>query len=299
MPARRSEGMPWWPLVDGRKPWRREKSIWHDAGMSTAGVAQLVALGFDANDPSRLAGFWAEALGWSVGDEAGGEVPVVPTDGTRFQLVFRSAQVQKAGRNRIHLDLTTVSLDDQQRLVATLLELGGRHVDVGQRSDEGHVVLSDPEGNEFCVIEPGNRFLAGCGRLGAINCDGTRRVGYFWSQTLGWPLVWDQDEETAIRAPDGTGPLITWSGPPLIPKFGMNRLRLDLAPAADDDDRADADDRPAGDRRADVDRDPTVDRLVSLGATVVDDHGGDTGCVVMADPDDNEFCVLTAPIADR
>ena len=31
-------------------------------------------------------------------------------------------------------------------------------------------------------------------------CDGSRAVGYFWSAALGWPLVWDQDGETAIRA---------------------------------------------------------------------------------------------------
>ena len=54
-------------------------------------------------------------------------------------------------------------------------------------------------------------------------------VGYFWSAALGWPLVWDQDEETAIRAPDGTGPFITW-GPPVAPKIGKNRLHLDIAP---------------------------------------------------------------------
>ena len=67
-------------------------------------------------------------------------------------------------------------------------------------------MLADPEGNEFCIIEPENNFLAGCGRLGSITCDGTQEVGYFWSAALGWPLVWDQDEETAIRAPDGSGP---------------------------------------------------------------------------------------------
>ena len=92
-------------------------------------------------------------------------------------------------------------------------------------------MLADPEGNELCVIEPDNSFLAGCGRLGSITCDGTPEVGYFWSAALGWPLVWDQDEETAIRAPDGTGPFITW-GPPVAPKLGKNRLHLDIAPPA-------------------------------------------------------------------
>ena len=124
------------------------------------------------------------------------------------------------------------------------------------------------------VIEPDNSFLADCGRLGSITCDGTREVGYFWSEALGWPLVWDQDEETAIRAPDRAGPFITW-GPPIPPKIAKNRLHLDIAPPDHVDQRAE------------------VDRLVSLGATRIDIGQGDVEWVVMADPDGNEFCVLS------
>ena len=237
--------------------------------------SRLVALCFDANDPLRLARFWADALSWAVDDENPDEIALVPTDGTRFQIVFQSVPEQKAGANRLHLDLTTTSIDDQNETVARLVEVGGRHIDIGQSADEGHVVLADPEGNEFCIIEPGNNFLAGCERLGSITCDGTREVGYFWSAALGWPLVWDQDEETAIRAPDGTGPLITWGGPPLAPKIGKNRLHLDIAPP------------DGGDQQAEV------NRLVSLGATRIDIGQGDVSWVVMTDPDDNEFCVLS------
>jgi catechol 2,3-dioxygenase-like lactoylglutathione lyase family enzyme len=234
----------------------------------------LVALCFDANDPLRLARFWAAALRWEVGAATGDEVALVPTDGTRFRLVFVKVPELKLGQNRVHLDLTTTSLDDQQRTVEELVELGGRHIDIGQRAEEGHVVLADPEGNELCIIGPGNKFLANTGRLGAINADGTHRVGVFWSRVLGWPLVWDQDEETAIRAPDLTGPLITWSGPPLIPKRGKNRLHLDIAALGPD--RLEAE----------------VDRLLTLGATCIDIGQGEVAWQVMADPDDNEFCVL-------
>jgi catechol 2,3-dioxygenase-like lactoylglutathione lyase family enzyme len=237
---------------------------------------ELVALCVDANDPLRLARFWAAALGWDVADDTAGKVRLVPTDGTRFRLEFAPVPEQKVGANRLHLDLTSSSLDDQRDSVAGLVELGARHIDVGQRPDEGHVVLADPEGNEFCIIEPGNSFLAGCGRLGSITCDGTREVGYFWSAALGWPLVWDQDEETAIRAPDGTGPLITWGGPPVAPKLGKNRLHLEVAPL----DRA-------GQQGA-------VERLSALGASRADIGHGDVDWVVMVDPDGNEFCVLPA-----
>jgi predicted enzyme related to lactoylglutathione lyase len=240
-------------------------------------TSRLVALCFDANDPRRLARFWADTLGWEIGDSTHDQVGLVPTDGTRFQIVFRAVTEQKVGKNRIHLDLTSTSVDDQEATVERMVELGARHIDVGQTPDDEHVVLADPEGNELCVIEPGNSFLAGCGRLGSITCDGTRGVGCFWSEALGWPLVWDQDEETAIRAPDGTGPFITW-GPPLAPKVGRNRLHLDIAPLDG------------------VDQHAEVARLVALGATRIDIGHGEVDRVVMADPDDNELCVLTTPL---
>ena len=174
----------------------------------------------------------------------------------------------------MHFDLTSASPEDQRQTVARALELGGRHIDVGQRPEEGHVVLADPEGNEFCVIEPGNKFLAGCGFVGALACDGSQEVGYFWSAALGWPLVWDQDEETAIQSPHG-GPKITWGGPPLMPRTGRDRLHFDLVPTAGADQQTE------------------VDRLLSLGATRIDTGQHEPGRVVMADPDGNEFCVLT------
>ncbi|WP_116996038.1 VOC family protein [Desertimonas flava] len=244
-------------------------------------ASRLVALAVDANDPPRLARFWAAALGWELGDESGepgsGDhvITVVPTDGTRFHLDIAFAPGPKRGRNRLHLDLTTTSTDDQNESVASLLSLGARHIDIGQRADERHVVLADPEGNEFCILAPGNQFLAGTGRLGSITCEGLPDVGYFWSAALGWPLVWDQDDETAIRAPDGRGPLITWGGPPVPPKHGKNRLHLDIAPPVH------------------VDQAAEVDRLLALGATPADIGQGDVAWVVLADPGDNEFCVLT------
>jgi hypothetical protein len=134
---------------------------------------------------------------------------------------------------------------------------------VGQKGDEGHVVLADPEGNEFCVIEPGNNFLADCGLIGALSCDGSQREGYFWSEALGWPLVWDENEETAIRSPHG-GPKITWGGPPNDPRPPQDRVHLELT----------ADDRAA-----------ETDRLIGLGARRVDGEK-------LADPDGNEFRLL-------
>lgn len=243
---------------------------WHDDVMTV----QLVALAWDANDPLRLARFWADALHWDVDESDDEIVGLVPTDGTRFRIEFGLVADGKVEKNRIHLDLTTSSLEDQQETVDRALRSGGSHVDVGQGPEATHVVLADPEGNELCIIEPTNNFLATTGRLGSITCDGSVAVGHFWSEALGWPLVWDQDDETAIRHPDGTGPFITWGGP-LAPKLAKNRLHLDIAPPADGDQHAE------------------VQRLISLGASTIDIGQGDVDWVVMADPDGNELCVLT------
>ncbi|MFJ2259246.1 VOC family protein [Streptomyces sp. NPDC087844] len=236
--------------------------------------SQLFALCFDARGPVSLARFWSRFLDWETVDDPQDGIVLLPSDDTGFRLRFLPSQEQKTGQNRIHFDLTSTSLEDQQRTVDRALALGAQHIDIGQLPEEGHVVLADPEGNEFCVIGPGNNFLADCGFIGALACDGSQEVGYFWSKALGWPLVWDQDQETAIRSPHG-GPKITWGGPPLAPRTGRDRLRFDLAPTADGDLRTE------------------VDRLLSLGAKRIDTGQGDLGSVAMTDPDGNEFSVLT------
>lgn len=237
-------------------------------------TTHLFALCIDANDPPRLARFWAGILGWEMATDPHDGIALLPNDDTGFRIRFLPTQEQKVVQNQAHFDLTSTYLEDQQLTVARALELGARHIDIGQRPEEGHLVLADPEGNEFCVIEPGNNFLAECGFVGALACDGSQEVGYFWSRALDWPLVWDQDQETAIRSPHG-GPKITWGGPPFEAKTGKNRLHLDLRPP------------PEGDQHAEV------DRLVALGATHIDAGQRNVSWVEMADPDGNEFCVLT------
>ncbi|MBM7076202.1 VOC family protein [Micromonospora humida] len=229
-----------------------------------------LTLTLDARHPDRLARFWAGLLHREVVEDAAGGA-LLPGTTTQLSLRFVPSPSEKRGPNRMHLHLTSTSPDDQRRQVAAALDLGGSHLDVGQRPEEGHIVLADPEGNEFCVIEASNGFLAGCGPLGEIACDGTRQVGLFWSEALGWPLVWDQDQETAVQSPHG-GTKVAWGGPPVAAKQGRNRQRLDLA--------------PAGDQQAEV------DRLVALGATRL--GVGASGDVVLADPDGNEFCVTAS-----
>jgi hypothetical protein len=213
----------------------------------------LVGLRWLALDPGAQARFWAEVLDLP----AEGETVAVPGLALQFVRTDRPKTVQ----GRIHLDLTSSSVDHQRAQVASVLRLGGWHVDIGQAPSTGHVVLADPEGNELCVIPAGNRFLADTGRVGAVNCDGTHTLGVFWSRALDWPLVWDQGEETAIQSPHG-GSKFTWSGPPLMPRDTPQRISFHLAAQGPED----------------------VTRLVELGATALE-RGR------FLDPDGNEFTV--------
>ncbi|HET7304721.1 MAG TPA: VOC family protein [Segeticoccus sp.] len=237
-------------------------------------TSNLAALTVDAQEPQRLGEFWAGVLDRKVIDDQDGVVVLLPTGQPEFRIEFAPSDEPRREPNQMHFDLTSTSYADQRETVERALELGARHLDVGQLPEEEHVVLADPEGNEFCVIPPGNRFLADTGRIGALAGDGTRAVGHFWSKALAWPLVWDQDEETAIQSPSG-GTKLTWGGPPVRTRLGKNRLHLDIAPPPE------------------VDQEAEVERLVALGASRLDIGQGDVSWVVMADPGGNEFCVLT------
>jgi hypothetical protein len=102
----------------------------------------------DAQDPARLARWWAEALGYVIVHEAPDEVEIRRTPDELPGLLFGSAPDVKAGKNRLHIDLRP---DDQESEVERLVDMGARPVDIGQRNVPW-VVLADPEGNEFCVL---------------------------------------------------------------------------------------------------------------------------------------------------
>jgi catechol 2,3-dioxygenase-like lactoylglutathione lyase family enzyme len=222
-------------------------------------ASRLLAVTFDTDDPRRLAQFWAGMLGRDVVETSG--AATLPGDDTQVGLRFAPGPGATVEPNRLHLHLTSTDQASQDQTVAKALDLGGHHLDVGQLPEEQHVVLADPGGNPFCVIPPGNGFLAGCGFLGEVACEGSREVGLFWSEALGWPLVWDQDGETAIQSPLG-GTKIAWGGPPVAAPVTPPRERFDLV--------------AGGDARREI------ERLVSLGATRLDEN-------TLVDPDGNEF----------
>jgi Glyoxalase-like domain len=125
-------------------------------------ASKLTELAIDCADPHGLARFWCSVLDYQVQDERYGTItigsPAVP-EGTNHlgpvppTLTFAEVPEAKTVKNRLHLDLTP-SDREQGEEVRRLLDLGARHVDVGQ-GDETWVVLADPEGNEFCVLAGG------------------------------------------------------------------------------------------------------------------------------------------------
>lgn len=129
-------------------------------------MATEIQLSFDANNPPKLADFWAQALGyvhqppppgfatWEEFaiknnipfDSADDYAALIDPDGKGPRLLFQRVPEGKTAKNRMHLDLRT-GLDAVDRLVG----LGATRV--REHNDQtGHwVVMLDPEGNEFCV----------------------------------------------------------------------------------------------------------------------------------------------------
>lgn len=109
-------------------------------------ASQWYTVVVDATDPARLARWWSEVLGFRIAYEAPDEVGIEGSGGPA--LVFVAVPDQKSAKNRLHIDLNP---DDQAAEVERLVNMGARHVDVGQ-GQVSWTVLADPEGNEFCVL---------------------------------------------------------------------------------------------------------------------------------------------------
>ena len=110
----------------------------------------------DCRDPSRLAAFWAEVLGWRITFAEPDQAALEPPAGSREEgvvpdIFFLLVPEDRVAKNRLHLDLRP---SDQFAEVQRLTGLGATHVNVGQSSESTWVVLADPEGNEFCVLRP-------------------------------------------------------------------------------------------------------------------------------------------------
>jgi hypothetical protein len=111
----------------------------------------------DCRDPRRLARFWSQALDWHIAYEDDDEFVIEPAEDSPARdvapdVLFNRVADDKTVKNRWHFDLRPS--DDQRVEVSRLMSLGARQVDIGQSGEESWVVMSDPEGNEFCVLQP-------------------------------------------------------------------------------------------------------------------------------------------------
>ena len=98
---------------------------------------RLAGVTIDCNDPTRLASFWSALLGRAITDQHSGTFQAVPEP--------------KGAKVRLHLDVQVDDIDSGRRQVE---ELGGRCTGERHEYDVGVVlVMADPEGNEFCLVQ--------------------------------------------------------------------------------------------------------------------------------------------------
>ncbi|WP_406448427.1 VOC family protein [Streptomyces sp. NBC_00876] len=239
-----------------------------------------VQVNIKALDDAAVGRFWAEALGWGVSSEGPGVTNVEPGGGFVWPDpvavcidVVAVPEPKAATKNRVHLDLATSSAAHQEELVTRLLALGATHADVGQ-GDVPWTVLADPEGNEFCVLEP-RQIYRDTGPIAAVvvDCADPRAMARFWDGAVDWTLHEVTDESAVLRSAEGVGPYLEFlrKGVKTVP----DRVHLDLLPYPGDDQGAE------------------VARLMALGATGIDLGQGDVPWRCLADPEGHEFCVLS------
>jgi len=123
---------------------------WEDLRVTEA----TIGLVLDATDPEALSRFWAEALGLRRLGAAGAYVLLSSPSGALPKLLLQRVGEAKLTKNRMHLDIETRDVDAE---VERLERIGARRLDPHPRAEHGSrwVVMTDPEGNEFCVCDGG------------------------------------------------------------------------------------------------------------------------------------------------
>ncbi|MFF1375774.1 VOC family protein [Streptomyces sp. NPDC058308] len=247
-------------------------------------TTRLVQIHLKARNDAALGRFWAQALGWGVDSEGPGVTNLEPEgftypDPTAVVIDVVTDPQPKTAKNHVHVDLATTSTAHQADLVARLRDLGATPVDVGQ-GDVPWQVLADPEGNEFCVLEP-RELYRDTGPMAAVvvDCADPRAMARFWDEATDWTLHEVTDDHARLRSAAGVGPYLEFLRTPGLKtewdRSARPRIHLDLRPYRGGDHEAEA------------------TRLRQLGATGIDFGQGDAPWTCLADPEGNEFCVLT------
>ena len=112
----------------------------------------------DCANAYDLSEWWKPVLGYvdvpgDPNEPGHAECVIVHPDDEHVGLIFIEVPEPKAGKNRLHLDLRPRDGATRDEEVARLVGLGARQYDDQRKPDgAGWVVLTDPEGNEFCVL---------------------------------------------------------------------------------------------------------------------------------------------------
>jgi predicted enzyme related to lactoylglutathione lyase len=112
----------------------------------------------DCRDLDRAASFWAAVLGYAPpGAATGRYLSVVPADGEGVEILLQRVPDEKKAKTPVHLDLRTRDLAAE---VERMLRLGATQVSEQPFAEHGWrwQVLADPDGNEFCVLQPPDRY---------------------------------------------------------------------------------------------------------------------------------------------
>ena len=104
----------------------------------------------NTNNMDRAIAFWTAALGYKVRSGDAQFTVLCDPDRTWTFLALQKTDKSKSGRNRLHLDLFT---SDQEREIARLEALGAVRLPWDYPEEDDFVVMADPDGNEFCVIQ--------------------------------------------------------------------------------------------------------------------------------------------------
>ena len=113
-----------------------------------------MGLVLDCADPGRLAQFWAPALGYVNIGTAGANAVLLPDGRPGPKLLLQQVPEPKAAKNRMHLDIEVQDIETEAK---RLEGLGAQRVQADQVHEHGTtwILMTDPEGNEFCVCDGG------------------------------------------------------------------------------------------------------------------------------------------------
>jgi hypothetical protein len=112
-------------------------------------ACRFTELVVDCVEPHLVGRFWRDVLGYE-GKEEDEEFFIEGPEGSGPSILFEKVPEPKTVKNRLHIDVNPVDRTRDEE-VDRVVALGATRIDIGQ-GDASWVVLADPEGNEFCVL---------------------------------------------------------------------------------------------------------------------------------------------------